>query len=423
MKILMVTNTYLPFIGGVERSIEIFATEYRNQGHQVLIVAPRINHSENNEPDVIRVPAIQNFNGTDFSVQLPVPGLLNKALKKFQPDIVHSHHPFMLGDTALRIAAQYKIPIVYTFHTYYEYYTHYVPGNCSALKRFVIALSTGYANLCDHIIAPSSSVAIELKDRGVETCIDVIPTGIDVQKYLSGNGKELRAEMGIPKNAFVIGFVSRLAPEKNLSFLTDCVIQFMGKHKNTCFLMIGCGPLEAEVKQKFALCGLKNRFYPTGILVTEKLLNAYNAMNVFAFASKTETQGLVLTEAIASGVPVVALDGPCIGEVIENRINGRLINTQNKDEFCKALSWVKKLSKRELKIIKENNRARAKEFSKRESTSKLLDIYNNLLSKNYIARDHADSGWDKAKRLIKAELDLIKNLTRATGAAINDSTE
>ena len=128
MNILMMTNTYKPITGGLEKSIEAFTKEYRRQGHRVIIVAPDFENMEPEE-DVVRIPAIQNFNGTDFSVQLPVPGVLDDALGDFKPDIVHSHHPFLVGDTALRIAYKQNVPIVFTHHTLYEQNTHYVPGD------------------------------------------------------------------------------------------------------------------------------------------------------------------------------------------------------------------------------------------------------------------------------------------------------
>jgi glycosyltransferase involved in cell wall biosynthesis len=161
MKILMMTNTYKPIVGGVERSVETFTEEYRSNRHRVIIVAPQFKNIPKDETDVIRVPAIQNFNGTDFSVQVPIPGVLSRALMGLRPDIVHAHHPYLIGDTALRVAAKHKAPFVFTYHTFYERYTHYVPGDSPVLKRFVIALSTGFANLCNMVFAPSQSVANE----------------------------------------------------------------------------------------------------------------------------------------------------------------------------------------------------------------------------------------------------------------------
>ena len=147
MRILMMTNTFTPHVGGVARSVESFTASYRKLGHHVLVVAPEFDNMPSEETDVVRIPAIQNFNGSDFSVVLPIPSNLRSAVEAFEPEIVHSHHPFLIGSTALRLARQYSLPIVFTHHTMYEKYTHYVPGDSKTLKRFVINLSTRYANL------------------------------------------------------------------------------------------------------------------------------------------------------------------------------------------------------------------------------------------------------------------------------------
>ena len=181
MNILIMTNTYKPLLGGLEKSIERFAKEYRKRGHRVVIVVPEYPDMQPEE-DVVRIPAVENFNGTDFSVQLPIPGVLNEALDKFHPDIVHSQHPFLVGDTALRIASKFNVPLVFTHHTLYEENVHYMPGNEEALKRFMIELSTGYENLADCVFAPSESIMKMIKERGVQTPIHVVPTGLYVKE-------------------------------------------------------------------------------------------------------------------------------------------------------------------------------------------------------------------------------------------------
>lgn len=416
----MVTNTYLPFIGGVERSVLLFTDEYRKMGHRVVIVAPSFQNMPQNEIDVIRVPALQHFNGTDFSVQLPIPGVLHNVIKDFSPDIVHSHHPFLMGDSALRIAAEYKIPIVYTFHTYYERYTHYVPGDSAALKRFVVALVVGYANLCDYVFAPSNSVAAELVKRGVVSPLDVVPTGIEVNEFANGDGKLFRNSIGINSSAFVIGFVSRLAPEKNIEFLGNAVKSFMEKRPDVCFLVIGIGPSENKIKDIFKCDGLEKRIFCPGVLTSKRLVDAYHAMDVFVFASQTETQGLVVIEAMASGVPVVVVDGPGTGEIVQNYKNGRLLKDENIEEFCDALSWIEKLSPQKKNQIRQTAANSVIPFTKEICAARAVDIYMSLLAKSYMVRDHVNSVWEKTKMLIKMELELIKNMTRATGAAINN---
>ena len=218
MRILMMTNTYTPHVGGVARSVSSFEQQLRNMGHEVMVVAPEYEEMPEEEENVIRLPAIQNFNGSDFSVSIPIPGHLANSLNKFQPEIVHTHHPFLVGSTAMRISMKYEIPIVFTYHTMYERYTHYIPVDFKALKQFVVNLSVGYANMCDLVIAPTKSISELLIERQVKTPIEIVPTGVDLEFFKKDKGK-FREKHGIRKDAFVFGCVNRLAHEKNFDFL------------------------------------------------------------------------------------------------------------------------------------------------------------------------------------------------------------
>ncbi len=137
MNILMFTNTFTPHIGGVAHSVETLAATLRDLGHQVLVVAPDYPGAPQIEPGVMRIPAIQNFKGSEFSVPLPFSKPLERVLDGFAPEIIHSHHPFLLGHSALRIAAMRMVPVVFTYHTRYELYAHYVARDFAALRRLV----------------------------------------------------------------------------------------------------------------------------------------------------------------------------------------------------------------------------------------------------------------------------------------------
>ncbi|HSG05034.1 MAG TPA: glycosyltransferase, partial [Nitrospiria bacterium] len=294
MKILMFTNTFPPHVGGVAHSVASFMEDYRRLGHRVLVVAPIFPGTPAKEKGIVRIPAIQNFNGSDFSVRLPIPSFLFPKLDGFEPDVIHSHHPFLLGDTALRVAAWKKAPLVFTHHTMYERYTHYVPGDSPQMKRFVKELSTGYANLSDAVIAPSESIAEILRGRGVETPITEIPTGVDLSEFEKGDGEGFRRRHGIPEDAFVVGHLGRLAPEKNLVFLARAMNRFLKRDPTAHAVIAGSGPIQEELKRIFAKGGNSGRCHLIGTVLPADRTHAYHAMNVFAFASQTETQGMVL---------------------------------------------------------------------------------------------------------------------------------
>ncbi len=413
----MLTNTYTPHVGGVARSVEAFANEYRRRGHRVLVVAPHFEGAPPDEKDVVRIPAIQNFNGSDFSVRIPVPGLLAAALADFRPDLVHSHHPFLLGDTAVRVAAAANRPLVFTHHTMYERYTHYVPGNSARMARFVVRLATGYANLCDRVFAPSQSVAAILRQRGVLVPVDVVPTGVDVDRFARGDRRALRRQAGIADDAFVIGHVGRLAPEKNLGFLAGAVARVVRKYGHVHFVVVGAGPSEAEVRRRFERLGMTSRLHLLGTRGGQELVDAYHAMDVFAFASLSETQGMVLTEAMSAGVPVVAIDAPGVREVVEDGRNGRLLHRQSAREFAAALEEIAAASGRRRESLREESRKTALEFSMARSAEKALDRYSAVVAAEPRAKRLEDSAWESAARWLASEWDLLGNLVRsATGA-------
>ena len=424
MNILMMTNTYKPILGGLERSVESFTKEFRKRGHRVVIVAPVYDGMEV-ENDVVRIPAVQHFNGSDFSVQVPISSVLENALNDFTPNVVHSHHPFLIGDTALRVASRFNIPLVFTHHTLYEENVHYVPGNEEALKRFVIELSTGYANLADHVFAPSESVVRLMQERGVKSPIDVVPTGIDIEKFSSDSGKAFRKKVKIPDGAFIVGHIGRLASEKNLEFLMLSVIQFMRKHSKTYFLIGGSGPSQEKITEMLDQARLGQRVRFAGILKGKDLVNAYHAMDVFVFASQSETQGLVVAEAMASGIPVVAVDAPGVREVVTDRVNGRLLAHESIEYFVLALEWIKKMPAPQMKAMKEMCHETAAHFSMEESAEKVLKIYASLSMNGVFFRRPVgeDNFWIKTGRLVHAQWGLVKNLTKATVAMIDSSDQ
>ena len=424
MNILMMTNTYKPLIGGLEKSVETFTKEYRKLGHRVIIVAPVFENMKPEE-DVVRIPAIQNFNGTDFSVQLPVPGVLSEALGDFIPDIVHSHHPFLVGDTALRVAHKHNVPMVFTHHTLYEQNLHYVPGDSEALKRFVIQLSSGYANLADLVFAPSESVMDLLKERGVETPIEVVPTGIDVRRFSRGDERTVRTQLGIPQDVFVVGHLGRLSPEKNLEFMSEAVALFLRKNPRVHFLLAGKGPSEPAVISLFKKYGVSERLHLTGPVTGETLVQTYHAMDVFVFTSQSETQGLVLVEAMACGVPVVGVDASGVRDVIVDRVNGRLLPRQQTDDLTRALEWMAERSSEELEKITEACLNTAETFSIEKTVRRALDIYGSLAlsHQRFVRRVSEDSVWAQTRRMIQAHWELTKNLTKATTEAILKTPE
>ncbi len=421
MNILMMTNTYLPHVGGVARSVASFTEAFRRRGHRVLVVAPTYDDLPEKEVDVFRVPAITHFNGSDFSLRLPVPVALSSVFEEFHPDVVHSHHPFLLGDTAFRIAAHRKLPLVFTHHTMYEQYTHYLPADTEAVRNFAVHLPTEYANLCDHVIAPSDSIAAVLRERGVTTAITAIPTGIDPQLFRSGDGAVARRRYGIAEDAFVVGHVGRLAQEKNLPFLARAVAAFVRRDSRAHFLVVGGGPAEEDLRAAFEQAGALDRLHLSGPLQGQELADAYGALDVFAFASKSETQGMVLAEAMTAGVPPVALDAPGARDVVEDGESGRLLPEEDETLFAAALADLAGNPRRRQDLGRGARRA-AENCSLERCAYRVLDLYGSLLGSNARPRDE-DGPWGKLLRMLEAEWTIWHAWFDAACKAINDTWE
>ncbi|WOJ93119.1 glycosyltransferase [Congregibacter variabilis] len=418
MNIVMLTNTFTPHVGGVARSVAAFTAAYRRRGHRVLVVAPEFANMPEHETDVLRIPAIQHFNGSDFSMVLPVSGLLSDVLDEFEPQMLHAHHPYLLGATALRIARFRQCPLVYTHHTLIEQYTHYVPVDSPAVQRFAIEMGTRYANMADQVFAPSQSIAALLKQRGVHVPIAVLPTGVDTAHYAQGDGAGFRTRLGIGQNAFVIGHLGRLAPEKNLEFLAKAIALSMHSNTEMQFLLAGDGPSVPTIKNIFEIHGVLDRVHFLGVLDFQKQVAAYHAMNLFAFASTSETQGMVLTEAMAAGIPVVALDASGVREVVNDGHNGRLVFEATPAAFAEAIQSVASLSEDDLQKMQAAARATAQEFSMDRHADRAIAIYSSLIRAPYNANPHDVDTWESVLRLFRAEWEMTKNVVAATGVAL-----
>ena len=412
MNILMLTNTYLPHVGGVARSVDAFATAFRERGHRVLIVAPQFEDVPEHEHNIVRVPAFLDLMGSGFSLPLPVPGILTDALDAFRPDIVHSHHPYLLGMTALRIARSHGLPLIFTHHTLYEAYTHYIAADLAPVRRFVSELATAYANLCDQVVAPSESLADLLRRRGVETPIEIIPTGVADNVFRSGDGGAFRKARGIPPDAFVIGHLGRLAPEKNVEFLSRAVARCLVLRPQMWFLVAGDGTSAEAMEEILDISGVSDRVTFAGVVEGNDLMDAYHAMDAFAFGSLSETQGMVLTEAMACGVPVVALDGPGVREVVRDGWNGRLLATEDEEQFAAALASIHDCSPAERQRMIQRARETASAFSLDRTATQALDLYGSLL-RSAKPTNKASTQWNLFCNLLKVEWDMTKGLAEA----------
>jgi len=427
MKICMMTNTYLPHVGGVARSVSTFAEEYRKLGHQILVVAPEFEGpplSAREARIVERVAAIQNFNGSDFSVTLPLAAALSSRLDEFKADLIHAHHPFLLGDTALRVGASKNVPVIFTHHTRYEDYTHYVPFDSPTLKEIAISLSTQFANLCDGVIAPSESIARLIRKRGVTSPVTVVPTGIDVAGFAAGDGARARRKFKIPAEAFVVGHTGRLAPEKNLGYLTRAVALFLKNTPDARFLVVGGGPSEEEMRRICTEQGVGDRLILAGKHTGRALHDAFKAMDVFVFASFSETQGMVLAEAMAAGVPVVALKANGVVEVVRDGRNGFLLPARTPTgKFAARLGELQAAPAKRRQFSRAAV-ATAQEFSREHCAALALEFYEKIRKATRRERLQTEfSLWGSLGQRLTMEWELLAQKTQNLVTALKGEPE
>ena len=388
MRIAMFTNTYLPHVGGVARSVSSLCEDLRALGHEVIVVAPTFPGADRVFEligDVVRVPALQNFNGSDFSVRLPVPGALNSLLDDLEIDLVHSHHPFLLGDTAVRVARRYDLPLLFTHHTRYEEYTHYISSDSPRMQEFAARLATEYGNLCSCVIAPSESIAELIRSRGVCVPVEVVATGVDSVRFAQHDRYSIRRELGVSDDTLIIGHVGRLAAEKNLEFLARCAACVLKRLPRSVFIVAGEGPAQAQMARVLDRAAVADRAFFLGNCQGQRLVDVFAAMDCFVFTSRTETQGMVLTEAMAAGTPVVALDAAGAREVVDDSNGQLLASTADPETFADAVIAV--LGREDLDA---GIRATAQRYSRDRTTHRMLSIYREYIHSHQTSTAQGD---------------------------------
>lgn len=355
MKIAMLTNNYKPFVGGVPISIERLSDGLRQQGHEVYIFAPTYKNQVEEEY-VIRYKSYKKKLGQEMIIPNALDSSIEEKIKALDIDIIHVHHPMLVGWIGLYLGKKYNIPVVYTYHTRYEQYLHYIKllnkietiatkekKETSSVfashilkqikERWVPTYLKQYSNHCTTVFAPTQLMQTTLQEIGVTTQIEVLPTGIKEQFFHQDRLKiEKIRKQYIADKKYLFCTVSRLSKEKNITFLIDGLRQ-LKKQEGDCFrtLIIGDGPLKESLKQQVKALDLENNIIFLNSIDNEEIAAYYGASDLFLFASKSETQGIVLLEAMASSTCVVAVKASGVVEVVKNDINGYMTEENIKE--------------------------------------------------------------------------------------------
>lgn len=378
MKIGIFTDSFKPYTSGVVTSICTFREELERRGHDIYIFAPSYPGYNENEDGVYRYYSVPSPTNPDYTLALPIFPGMNNLLKRLDLDIIHVHSPFTMGRVGLHYARRYDIPIVFTYHTLYDQYVHYVPVAQDLARDVTIKYSKHFCNQCDHIIVPSREVEVILGNYDIKTARSVIPTGVPIEKFNNGDNKWLRSHYDIPEQNRILLFVGRLTKEKNLDFLLNAFKNIHDEAPDTTLVLTAQGPLEGELKKQAQNLGfsLEQDVIFTGALPFDTLVNVYYSADLFVFSSVTETQGLVLIEAMAAGLPVVAVKAYGVRDMVDDGINGYLAPCDI-EQFAAAVCRLLQ-DENTLRRFSRNALLKADSLSSHNMAKRLEEVYLQL---------------------------------------------
>jgi len=324
VRVGLFTNNYLPFCGGVTVSVETLRRGLEARGHEAWVLAPRFPGAADGGPRTLRYPSIPAATYPQFPLAIPYSRRLARRVRALDFDVFHAHHPFLLGPAARRLARRQARPLVFTYHTRYDKYAHYVPLRRDFVEAAARLLSTRFAARADAIIAPSAVLRDELRGRGVQAPIAVVPTGVDLARFSPGDRVAARRASGMEDGALMVLYVGRLDREKSVDRVLAAFARIAGTLPQARLVVVGHGTQADALRRMAGGLHAAARVTFAGVCAHEDLPQHYRAADLFLFASETETQGLVLAEAAACGLPAVAVDAPGCAEVVHDGDTGVL---------------------------------------------------------------------------------------------------
>lgn len=374
-------------------SIEMFRKEFESLGHKVFIFAPNFPGYKDSNKNIYRYPSLDINIKFRLPLGIPYSRKMDKILEKLEIDIIHSHHPNLLGTAAMKWAKKKKVPLVFTWHTLYDQYTNFVPFLPKKFSaNWIIKKAVKYTNKANKVIVPTESIIPIIKKWGVackkhttnvpmrinKNKIIPIATGVMEKDFADPDGNKIRKKYGIKNDEILLLLISRLTSEKNINFLFDTVQEILRKNKKIHFMLVGDGYLVPELKEKTKKEKLEDKIIFTGPVPGEEIKNYYAAGDIFVYASKSETQGMIITEAMYIGLPIVAVKAPGIESLVENNENGILVS-EDKKEFIEATEKLiadenlrRKMAEKSAKIAREK-------YTSKICAQKMLEVYKSLL--------------------------------------------
>ena len=376
MHIGLFSDAYVPEISGVTTTVHWLKEELENLGHVVYVYAPQYEGIEEDEPGVFRFHSGKFTFHKASRVALPYSRAATRSFKEL--DIVHSHTPFSMGLVAVGAATRHHLPHVNTYHTHLMEDRKYLPLPLRPREREAGKIIAAFCNRCTLITAPSTPFREELLSYGVHRPIRVFPFGVKLSLFRQPSTWDPRAELNIPQRAKMFLYAGRLAMEKNLPFLIRAYAQIHVQDPTSVLVLAGDGPLREKTQEQVKEMGFADAVRFTGFLDHPRLVDLYKAADLFLFASKTETQGLVLNEAMAAGTPAIAIGALGVLDAVQDGINGVLV-PEDEDVFVEqTLALVNDEERHSL--LQQGALARAEELSTHNSTLRLLEVFDECLN-------------------------------------------
>jgi 1,2-diacylglycerol 3-alpha-glucosyltransferase len=383
MRILMISDVYFPRVNGVSTSIQTFRSDLTAAGHRVMLIAPEYPRQEaDSDGDVLRVPSWQVPRDPEdrYMLRREIRALWPR-IADFNADLVHIQTPFVAHYAGIEIARHLRVPLVETYHTYFEHYLqHYVPAvPASWLRLLSRRFTVRQCGQVDALISPSQPMADVLQSYGVTTPIHVIPTGLNAGRFVQGDGRRFRALHRIGARPTAL-FVGRVAHEKNIDFLLTMLFELTIKIPDVLLVIAGEGPAEAQLRRIVERQDLRRNVLFIGYMDRNTtLLDCYSAADVFVFASRTETQGLVLLEAMAQGTPVVSTAVMGTAEVLRGA-QGAVVVPEEADAFAEGVASVLR-NLRHRQTLSAAAKEDAARWSSAACAQRLAVLYRELTTK------------------------------------------
>lgn len=384
MKIGFFTDTYFPSGFGVSTSIKSFKDNLEKMGHKVYIYAPFFPDYKDKDLNVFRFNSIKLIKNPETRLSVPfIPIHYLKQINDIKLDIIHIHTPFSMGFLGKLVSSYQKIPLIYTHHTHYPDYAKFYLKEKKILPKIAKKITLKYSDYSNIVIAPSSKTKKYLINLGVKTNIKILPTGVNLNIFKKSSKifNNFRKELNIPLDTKIMLFVGRIGKEKNIEFLLKSFQKVLEKNKKPIlFLIVGDGPDLIKLKELSKKLKINKSIIFIGQVLYKNISKYYQISDFFIFSSTTETQGIVILEALASGLPVIAFNCDAYSQFIHSEKNGFLINTLSEEMFAKKILLllnnnllIKEFSKKAIKI--------SLKFSEEKQSIKLLDIYKNVIKK------------------------------------------